>query len=108
MKAEHDAAIENVKALTERVKTIRLDTFMKEYKLDHVDFMKLDAEGEEFNILGGTGFGNIADKIDTIVGESHSWGGRNPNQLRSAMQERGFTVTTMPSDAMIFVWRRKI
>lgn len=90
----------------EKVKTIRLDTFFKENKIEHCEFLKLDCEGEEFNILGGDGFGNVADKIDLIIGEVHGWGDRNPQQLFESLKNRGFKVETLPNDATIFLARK--
>lgn len=87
----------------EKVKTIRLDTFFEENKIEHVDILKIDIEGEEFNVLGGDSFANISDKVDVVIGEVHAWAGRKTNQLRQALQERGYKVETMPCSAMIFV-----
>jgi hypothetical protein len=79
---------------------------MKDEGIDHVDFMKLDVEGSEGEILAGPGFGNVADKIDTIVMETHSWGVRPPQQIKDALTNRGFKVVQIPNDASIFVATR--
>lgn len=92
---------------SEKVKTIRLDTFVKEQNIDHIDILKVDIEGEEYNVLCGDGFANIADKVDVVIGECHTWANRNPNQLRHSLEEKGFTVTTIPNEAMIFVGVKK-
>jgi FkbM family methyltransferase len=86
----------------EEVELKRLDTFFKEQKIDHVDLMKLDCEGVEFEILGGDGFANIADKIKTIIGEIHSFSGRQPNQIRDVLESKGFKFTWLPHDANLF------
>lgn len=86
----------------EKVPLKRLDTFFKEQNIEHVDLMKLDIEGVEYEVLGGDGFGNIADKVDCVLGEMHSWAGRNPNQIKEAFVSRGFKFEWFPHDAQLF------
>lgn len=92
--------------VTEIVKTRTLAEIFKEYDIKHVDFMKMDVEGEEFNILGSDSFDEVADKIDVIMGETHAWANRNPGQIYQALQNRGFTVKKVSSDANIFYAER--
>lgn len=89
----------------EKVKTVRLDTFLKD--IPHVDFMKSDTEGNEYEIFCGDAFANVAYKIDTIIIEVHSWAGRNPNQLREAFKYNGFEFEQIPNDATIIIAKRK-
>lgn len=84
----------------------RLDTFFKEEKIDHIDLLKLDVEGVEYEILGGEGFANVADKIDTIVLEVHLYSGRNPQQIIDSLEGLGFMVQRIPNDALLFVATR--
>ncbi len=87
---------------TEEVTTIRLDTFFTNEKIEHVDFMKLDVEGSEFDIVCGDGFQNVAQKIDEMVIEVHTWANRNLNQLREALQIAGFTkIEQIPNEAIL-------
>ncbi len=92
---------------SETVELKRLDTFMKEQKIEHIDLLKLDCEGVEFEILCGDSFANVADKIDTIVCEIHNFAGRNPNQIIDALKINGFEVKTVPHDATLIVAKRK-
>jgi len=92
--------------VTEIVQTRTLGDLFKEYKIDHVDFMKMDVEGAEFDIFGSDTFDEVAGKIDVIMGETHAWAGRNPGQIYQALQNRGFTVKKIPSDANIFYAER--
>ena len=92
---------------SETVKTITLDHFFEQEKIDHVDLMKLDVEGSEVEILSHPTFKKVADKIDTILVESHSWNNRHPNQLKEALKNAGFTVENIPNDAQLFVAKRK-
>lgn len=90
----------------EKIQLKRLDTFMKEQNIEHVDLLKVDIEGVEFEVLCGDSFGNVADKIDTVVCEIHNYSGRNPNQIVDALKLRGFTVQVIPHDATLIVARR--
>ena len=83
----------------EMVECISFTDLFKENKIEHVDFMKLDVEGSEYEVLAGTDFKAVADKIDKIVIERHRWANRNPNQLVDTLRMRGFNVNQIPSDA---------
>ncbi len=91
----------------ENVELKRLDTFINEQNIEHIDLLKLDVEGIEYELLGSEGFANIASKIDTIVGEIHSYSGRNPSQLFDSLKINGFEVGTIPNDAHLFFAKRK-
>lgn len=91
---------------SEIVKTHTLGELFKEYKLEHVDFMKLDIEGSEYDVLGSDTFDEVADKIDAIMGETHKWANRNPGQVYQALQNRGFKVRNIPTDAAVFYAER--
>lgn len=98
-----NAAVANT-GESETVETVRLDTLFKELELDHVDFMKIDIEGAEGQVIGGEGFDNVADKIDTIMGEWHTWAGVSPEQFASYFRDRGFKFRWFKdTDASLFV-----
>lgn len=93
----------NVLGEKEIVATKTLAEVFEDLNINHVDFMKLDVEGEEFNILGHDSFDLVASKIDVIMGEIHDQTfGRNPGQVYQALQNRGFKVKKIPADANIF------
>ena len=91
---------------SEMVDAITLTDLFKEYKIEHVDFMKLDVEGSEYEIIGGGDFKAVADKIDKILIERHAWANRNPNQLTDTLRMRGFNVTQVQSDADLIIAQR--
>lgn len=93
--------------LTETVKTIRFDTLFREQKIEMADFVKLDIEGSEVDVIGGDGFYNIKDKIKVIVVEYHNWSGRNPSQITTTLSDYGFKVNRIPADATLFVGTRE-
>lgn len=86
----------------EPVRLKRLDTFFKEEKIGHVDFLKLDVEGVEYEILGSDSFSNVSDKIDNMIVEVHSYSGRHPQQIVDALNLRGFEVVQIPNQALLF------
>lgn len=90
----------------EIVETITLDQLFEEEKIEHVDLLKLDIEGSEFEVLSHNSFKKVAPKIDAIIGEFHKWGGRNPHQIYDALKMNGFEVSGMPHDSEIFVARK--
>mgnify|MGYP001581018113 CR=1 FL=1 len=91
----------------EEVDTITFDILFKENNIDHVDFVKLDIEGSECEVLASEGFEKVASKIDLIVGEYHQWSGVNPGQLASSLRDNGFTFDWLnKTEASIFVSRR--
>lgn len=90
----------------EMVEAITLDQLFKDENIDHVDLMKLDVEGSEVEILSSLSFHEVANKIDVIIGEQHSWSGRHPNQLREALKSNGFSYETLANDANLFVAKR--
>lgn len=91
---------------SEEVELKRLDTFFEENKIEHLDLMKIDCEGVEFEVLCGDGFSNVAHKIDAIVGEIHSFSGRQPNQIKDALENLGYAVQFLPHDATLFYAKR--
>jgi len=90
----------------EHVETVRLDTFMKEQKIDHVNMLKLDIEGSEFEILGSESFRKVAPKIDVVIGETHQWANRHPHQIVEALKNNGFKFEPIQGDAQLFVGKR--
>ncbi len=91
---------------TETVETVTIEKFLNDNDIKHVNFMKLDVEGAEFEILGGDAFARVADRIDTIVTEAHTWADRHPNQLLESLKNNGYTVSKVQADADLIVARR--
>jgi len=90
-------------AKPETVGCVRIDTLLKDLEIEQVDFMKLDVEGSETEIVSSESFKNVADKIKILMGEYHDWSGRHPNQLKEALESYGFTFNWLKSDAKLFV-----
>ena len=105
MRSLHTATWQDGKP-DEQVETLTLDKLFDDEKIKHCDLLKLDIEGTEIEIFSGIGFKKVADKIDTIVTERHSWTGRNPRQLDDALINNGFKVLKIENDADIIVATR--
>jgi FkbM family methyltransferase len=56
----------------ETVLVTTLCSFLKEEKIEHVDILKVDAEGSEYEIIENLLDNNLLSKIDQIYYEDHS------------------------------------
>lgn len=92
---------------SEKVEAVTLLKFLDDSKIEHVDFMKLDIEGAEMEVVSGTEFQEASKRIDSLVVEYHQWSGRNPSQLVTALSDYGYEVKNIPADAMLFGAVRK-
>jgi len=88
---------------TEKVKTMRLDTFFKKNNITKVDFMKFDVEGAEDMILRGDGFKNVADKISALEVEFHY---PNWQDLVKYLIEMGYKARRYECSAVVLLFTR--
>lgn len=102
MKSLH-MAIDDKSGEPEMVEAVTLEKLFEENNITHVDLMKIDMEGTEFEVLGHSSFSRVADKIDMIAGETHTWANRNPNQMKDMLEARGFKFEWLGTEATIFV-----
>ena len=100
------AEVATPKLDTETVQTVTLETLFKNLDIAHVDFMKLDVEGSEMEIICGVPFKKVCDKIDSLVVEYHQWSTINPMQLVNALRDLGYKVDKIPNAAMLFGAKR--
>jgi len=96
-------AVNDQSSKPEKVQAITLEKLFEDEKIEHCDLLKMDIEGTEYEVLGSDSFANVSPKIDAVVGETHAWAGRNPNQLRDSLENNGFKYQTIPNDASLFV-----
>lgn len=89
------------------VKTITIEDFMTQNKIEHVDFAKVDVEGEEFNVICGKHFEHVTQKVDSLLIELHNWANRNFDQIPTALRDYGYQVQQIPSDAVLFYAERR-
>jgi FkbM family methyltransferase len=87
----------------EEIDAITIEKLFEITGVKHVDFVKMDIEGSEFEVVCGESFRKVAPMIDQIIIEMHQWAGRNFNQLKEALRNNGFKVSTIPNDASIIM-----
>lgn len=87
----------------EEVSVMRFDTFLKENKIEQVDFCKFDVEGAEDMILRSEGFINVSDKFKAIEIEFHfqTW-----PSLVEHMHKLGFAARRYDSSAIVCLFTR--
>lgn len=95
-------AVNHLPELAEEVETISLDTFVKNEKIEHIDFMKLDVEGTEDIVLTSEGFKNIVPILDAFTYEWHSWANASPSVINDGLKNLGFVVKQIPNEATLF------
>lgn len=54
-----------------KVNSVKIEKFLKDNKIKHIDLLKIDTEGCEYEIFMSNGFREISPMIDRIIGESH-------------------------------------
>ena len=88
----------------EKVKTMAMDTFFKENKIEKCDFMKFDVEGAEDMILRSAAFKRVAEKISAIEVEFHhpDW----QELAKYMMEELGYKARRYESSAIIMLFSR--
>ena len=91
----------NSEKTSEEVEKIRLDDFVKEEKIEHIHFMKMDIEGSEGEVIGSQSFENITPILDSFVLEYHDWAGISVQQLVTTIRDYGYRVELIPSQAVI-------
>ena len=93
----------------EIVDTMTIEQLFEKEKLEKVDFMKLDIEGSEVEIISSAGFKRVAPKIEVIMGEYHHFSGRHPNQFKEAFKNAGFDYEVVQKLSLsdLFVAKRK-
>ena len=95
------AIVENNPKIRETVEGIRFDTFVKQEGIEKIDFLKLDIEGSECDVIASESFANIVPILEALVVEYHSWSGVNPQQLVTTLRDYGYLVEQIPSEAVI-------
>jgi FkbM family methyltransferase len=76
---------------THRVQVTTLDRYCAEHAIDHVDFIKCDVEGFEFEVFsGGTELLRTCKPVLLFECEKRMLGERNPEELISQLKELGY------------------
>lgn len=84
----------------EMVECVTLPQLFADFAIEHVDFVKLDIEGTETELVSSSSFKEVADRIDAIFVERHAWSDRHPNQLIEGLRNAGFkNIQPVPNSA---------
>lgn len=81
--------------LTEKVNAVTLEEIINREKIERIDFLKIDVEGAEYEILFNTS-GSIFDRIRLIALELHAIKQRNENDLKIFLEKNGFVAIIAP------------
>jgi len=84
-----------------KVKTMAIDTFFKQNKIKHVDFMKFDVEGAEDMILRSDGFKKVYKDITAIEIEFHF---PNWKDLVKYLLNLGYEARQYPCSATVLLF----
>jgi FkbM family methyltransferase len=82
---------------TLRVRTVRLDTLVKRFRLECVDLVKMDVEGAEYEILTDPTLD--LSKVQNIIVEIHyRFGSRESWEIMRALARQGFKIVPLYPD----------
>ncbi len=87
---------------TERVRLTTLGKLMSEMSIDHVDVLKMDCEGAEWQILPAAE--DVLPRIRQICMEFHCAEGWTQEKLAGWLRERGYRVKHTPGTWNGFLW----
>jgi len=82
---------------------IDIETFMDKTNIKHIDLLKIDVEGAEYEILGGPYFQNVCHKVDAIIGEAHLKPAL-PVILEKILTELGYKFEWLPYKNYHYAW----
>lgn len=97
----------NPKGIAEKVlvDTLSLDDFMRIYHIEFIDFLKMDCEGSEYEILYNTNE-SIFEKIGKISMECHPLYGRNSiDSMKNFLTSKGYKIKTNDDSGILYAIR---
>lgn len=74
----------------EEAETVTIEQAIQNAGFDKVHLLKLDIEGQEFEVLNSDAFDRVKNNIEMIIGEYHDWTNTNPTQLRLMLKDKGY------------------
>ena len=98
-----DARLQGLPSETETVMSMNMETLMGLMSVSQIDFMKLDPEGAEGDIINSESFAKVCPQIKVIVGELHAWSSLNKEQFKAKFESLGYKFTWISeSDVHIY------
>lgn len=88
---------------TEMIMALDMEALFKALRIDRIDFLKLDPEGAEGDIVSSDAFKKMSPLIKTIVGELHAWNLLSKEQFKAKFEELGYKFTWISEkDAQLY------
>lgn len=84
-------------APVEEIEVITIKKLFEIAKIDHIDILKADPEGEESKLFTSEEFKELCPKIKTIIGEHHSWTEMNQAQFKHNLEDLGYQFNWIPN-----------
>jgi FkbM family methyltransferase len=88
------------------VKSTSLDNVFIDNNLGRIDFLKIDCEGGEYEILNNTSM-HALNRIDKIAMEYHEFDGHRAEELIKILKTAGFDVTIKPGNSIGMIYARR-
>lgn len=88
------------------VETATLESLMKKHNVDHIDYLKIDTEGAEFDILFSASEETL-QKIDKIVMELHPFENNSKEKMINFLEDHGFENTIDKYGREFMVYSKK-
>jgi len=100
-------SIYNTKNKSEEIKLMRIDFFMKQAGIKHIDLIKIDVEGAEYEVFGSEGFSKVNKNIDAIIGETHLTPAL-PVIAEKMLTDYGYKFEWLPFNNLHYGWHGNI
>ena len=88
-----NSKLENMTKSEEKIEALPLDDIFREKNIQHIDLIKIDTEGHEYEVL--TGAKENIKKINCVLVEFHNdkiYENYNPEKIHSFLIENNFTL----------------
>lgn len=92
----HSLHLKNESANKVAIQTLTLQKFCEEHQIDKIDFLKLDCEGAEFDILNSNEA--ILDRVDKMVLECHPYENNTVQSMIALLEKHNFKVMREAED----------
>lgn len=91
---------DNISCFDVNIKIIDINKFIKDNDIKRIDFLKIDTEGSEYDILMGIDEEYLKNKIKKISVECHPHAKYNRNDIIRRLEENGF-ICHVPGDSSV-------
>lgn len=88
---------------SEEITVVDIKTFMDKLNIKHIDLLKIDIEGAEYEVLGGPFFEKINKNVDAIIGETHLTPAL-PYIIEPMLKEYGYKFEWIPYKNLHYMW----